>query len=112
VAAFVPDTGDLVWLDFDPRAGHEKAGRRPAVILSPRSYNRAAGLAIACPITSHAKGYPFEVPLPAGSRVQGVILSDQVKSIDWKVRHSQRIETLDEATIADVRARIAPLLGY
>jgi mRNA interferase MazF len=75
--AYVPDTGDLVWLTFDPQAGHEQRGRRPALILSPRSYNSKARLAIACPITSHVKGYPFEVPLPQGGKISGVILADR-----------------------------------
>jgi mRNA interferase MazF len=112
VPAFVPDTGDLVWLTFDPQAGHEQAGRRPALILSPKSYNRPSGLAIACPVTSHVKGYPFEVAIPDGGRIQGVILSDQIKSIDWKARRAERIEALPDSTLDEVQARLAPLLGF
>lgn len=84
-SGYVPDRGDLVWLSFDPQAGREQAGRRPAVILSPASYNRSSGLALAVPVTSHVKGYPFEVPIPAGMRISGVILADHLKSVDWGV---------------------------
>ena len=79
---YVPARGDAIWLTFTPQAGHEQAGRRPALVLSPASYNGKVGLAILCPITSQTKGYPFEVATPAGSRVSGVILADQVKSLD------------------------------
>ncbi len=85
-AAYVPERGDLVWLDFDPRAGHEQAGTRPALVISPRAYNRKVGLALLCPVTSQVKGYPFEVRLPAGLPVQGVVLSDQLKSLDWQAK--------------------------
>src|SRR5687767_16037745 len=81
--AYIPDSGDIVWITFNPQAGHEQAGRRPALVLSPASYNGKVGLAILCPITSQVKGYPFEVATPARSRVCGVILADQVKSLDW-----------------------------
>ena len=108
--AYVPDTGDVVWVDFDPQAGREQAGRRPAVVLSPAAYNSRAGLALACPITSHAKGYPFEVPLPAGFKVQGVILSDHLKSIDWKARRATRAAQLNDETLEAVRDRIRALL--
>ncbi|MGE5542430.1 MAG: type II toxin-antitoxin system PemK/MazF family toxin, partial [Bacillota bacterium] len=79
---YVPDRGDLVWLSFDPRAGHEQSGRRPAFTVSPRPYNEITGLALFCPITSRVKGYPFEVPVPTGTPASGVILSDQIKSLD------------------------------
>lgn len=108
--AYVPDTGDVVWVDFDPQAGREQAGRRPAVVLSPAAYNSRAGLALACPITSHSKGYPFEVPLPAGLKLRGVILSDHLKSIDWKVRRAERAGRLDAETLEAVRDRIRVLL--
>ncbi|MCI0378381.1 MAG: endoribonuclease MazF [Gemmataceae bacterium] len=84
--AYAPERGDVVWLDFDPQAGHEQAGRRPALILSPMIYNRPSGLALLCPITSKAKGYPYEVAVPMGLGVSGVILADQVKNLDWKQR--------------------------
>ena len=86
--ASVPDRGHAIWLTFDPQAGHEQAGRRPAVVLSPAAYNRRIGLIVACPVTSQAKGYPFEVPLPPDSAVTGVILSDRLKSVDWRVRQA------------------------
>ena len=84
--AYVPDSGDIVWLTFNQKAGHEQAGRRPALVLSPKAYNRKVGLALLCPITSQVKGYPFEVLIPDGLEVQGAILSDQVKSLDWRAR--------------------------
>ncbi len=86
--AYVPSRGDVVWLTFNPQSGHEQAGRRPAVVLSPRAYNAKVGLAIFCPVTSKVKGYPFEVALPEGFAVQGVILADQVKSLDWRARRA------------------------
>ena len=85
----VPDAGDLVWFTFDPQAGREQAGRRPALILSPASYNRKSGLAVVCPITSHIKGYPFEVELGPNLPVSGVILADHLKSLDWRVRRAE-----------------------
>ena len=86
---YCPRRGDIVWLSFDPQAGHEQAGHRPALVLSPESYNRKVGLALFCPITTQRKGYPFEVAVPAGLEVSGVILSDQVKSLDWKARKTR-----------------------
>jgi mRNA interferase MazF len=89
MAPYVPKRGDLVWLSFDPQAGHEQPGRRPAFVLSPELYNRKTGLFLACPITTKAKGYPFEVPLPDNDIVTGVILADQIKSLDWKARRAE-----------------------
>ncbi len=86
---YIPDRGDIVWLSFDPQKGHEQSGRRPALILSPMSYNARVGLAICCPITSQVKGYPFEVNIPEGTPLQGVILSDQIKSLDGE--HEKQI---------------------
>ena len=87
--AYIPDSGDIVWITFDPQAGHEQAGRRPALVLSPAAYNGKVGLVILCPITSHVKGYPFEVVIPEGLEISGAILSDQVKSLDWKARKAE-----------------------
>src|SRR5882672_2059505 len=87
---YLPEAGDLVWLSFDPQAGREQAGRRPALVLSPRAYNQRSNLALACPITSQVKGYPFEVALPAGCGVTGVVLADQIRNLDWKVRRATR----------------------
>ncbi|HVE92303.1 MAG TPA: endoribonuclease MazF [Actinomycetota bacterium] len=103
VAEYVPDRGEIVWLHFNPQAGHEQAGRRPALTLSPRSYNRKVGLALFCPITSNVKGYPFEVELPRGLKAEGAVLCDQIKSLDWRVRRAERLcpapaEVLEEAT--------------
>ena len=95
--AYVPDRGDAVWITLDPQAGHEQAGRRPAVVLSPAAYNGKVGLAILCPVTTQIKGYPFEVVLPAGLTVTGAILSDQVKSLDWRARNATFICALPNA---------------
>jgi mRNA interferase MazF len=106
-----PQRGDLVWLDFTSPAGHEQTGRRPALILSQDGYNRKTGLAIACPITSQAKGYPFEVALPASVPASGVILADQIRCIDWRARRSELIGGADQQTLDDVTAKLAALLG-
>lgn len=111
VSRYVPDAGDLVWLTFDPQAGSEHAGRRPALIVTPRAYNQAAGLAIACPITSRIKGYPFEVPLGTDALVSGVVLADHVKSLDWRARKAVLIGEIPDSVLADVRAKLKPLLG-
>ncbi len=87
--AYIPDSGDIVWIMFNSQAGHEQAGHRPALILSPKAYNGKVRLAILCPITSQVKGYPFEVLIPEGLEVKGAILSDQVKSLDWKARKAK-----------------------
>ena len=107
---YVPERGDVVWLSFDPQAGHEQAGRRPAVVLSPSIYNRSSGLAIVVPITSQIKGYPFEVPIPPGARVSGVILSDHLKSIDWQARGAERIGQLPEETLTEALKKAALLI--
>jgi mRNA interferase MazF len=111
-SALVPDAGDVVWLTFDPQAGREQAGRRPALVLSPRIYNAKSGLALACPITNRSKGYPFEVAVPAGQAVTGVILADHVKSVDWKARRAEKLGHCTNEVIDEVRAKLAPLLGY
>ena len=109
--AYVPERGDVVWLSFNPQAGHEQAGRRPAVVLSPKAYNRKVGLAILCPITNQSKGYPFEVALPQEVDVTGVVLSDQVKSLDWRVRKADFKERLSEEVTNEVLAKLGTLLG-
>lgn len=108
---YVPDTGDLIWLDFTPQTGREQAGRRPAVVLSPRGYNEKTSLAVVCPVTSHAKGYPFEVPVPTGQPIKGVILSDHLKNLDWRQRQAQKAGRIPGSLLAQVRDRIAVLLG-
>lgn len=112
MAEYAPQRGDIVWMRFTPQAGHEQAGRRPALVLSPRSYNRKAGLALCCPITSKVKGYPFEVELPEGLEARGAVLCDQLKSLDWRARRAERLcpapaEVLEEAT-AKILALIDP----
>ena len=102
---YVPDRGDAVWLHLDPRTGHEQAGRRPALVLSPASYNGKVGLAILCPITRQAKGYPFEVALPEGQGVAGVVLSDQVKSLDWRAHRAEPIGRVPPRVTEEVRSR-------
>jgi mRNA interferase MazF len=110
MAAYVPRRGDLVWLHLNPQTGHEQAGRRPALVLSPESYNGRVGLAILCPVTSREKGYPFEVALPPGGAVEGVILSDQVKSLDWRARRAERIEALPPQVTEEVLQKLGTLL--
>lgn len=105
-----PERGDVVWITLDPQAGHEQAGRRPAVILSPQAYNHRVGLAVSCPVTSQVKGYPFEVMIPSGLPVRGAILSDQVKSLDWRVRRAETICALPETTIQEVLDKLLTLL--
>lgn len=86
---YSPERGDIVWLDFDPQIGHEQKGRRPAIVISPKLYNSKTGLALFCPITNQVKGYPFEVILPSNFAITGVIIADQIKSLDWKVRNAE-----------------------
>ncbi|MCU0638849.1 MAG: endoribonuclease MazF [Candidatus Krumholzibacteria bacterium] len=107
---YVPERGDIVWLQFTPQAGHEQTGHRPALVVSPGAYNRKVGLALFCPITSSIKGYPFEVPLPEGHEISGAILSDQVKSLDWRVRKAKLISRAPESVLDEVFARIQTLL--
>ena len=107
---FVPDRGNAVWISLSPQAGHEQAGRRPAVVLSPQSYNGKVGLALFCPITSQVKGYPFEVRIPEGREVGGVVLSDQIKSLDWRARRAEFICDLPSITIGELVAKARALL--
>lgn len=109
-AAYVPGRGDLVWLELTPQTGSEQAGRRPALVISPKAYNAKVGLALFCPVTSRVKGYPFEVALPKGSGVVGVVLADQLKSLDWRARKVKLIECASPDVLAMVTARILPLL--
>jgi mRNA interferase MazF len=108
---YVPDRGDVIWISFNPQAGHEQAGRRPAVVLSPATYNGKVGLMILCPITNQIKGYPFEVMIPAGQKVTGAILSDQAKSLDWKARKAELIGKLPEGIINEVLKKLNTLLA-
>ncbi|MGH7302021.1 MAG: endoribonuclease MazF [Candidatus Rokuibacteriota bacterium] len=106
----MPARGDLIWLQFNPQAGHEQAGHRPAVVISPSSYNRRVGLALCCPVTSQVKGYPFEVVLPPGLGVEGAILSDQIKSLDWRVRKARRISNLPAEVLQETVGKILALV--
>ncbi len=108
---YIPQCGDLVWITLNPQAGHEQAGRRPAVVLSPRNYNSKTGLVILCPITSQIKGYPFEVLLPSELPVTGAILSDQVKSLDWRAREIELICVLPLETTSEVLDKLLTLLS-
>mgnify|MGYP001774252985 CR=1 FL=1 len=108
---YVPKRGDVVWITLNPQAGHEQAGRRPAVVLSPEAYNKKVGLALLCPITSQIKGYPFEVALPKSFPITGVILSDQVKSLDWRARQAKRIGSLPAETMTEVFQKLLTLLS-
>ena len=108
--SFVPDRGDVVWLTLQPQAGREQAGRRPVLVLSPASYNGKTGLMLLCPITNQAKGYPFEVALPVGLPTTGVVLADQLKSLDWRARQAEKIGRVPAATVAAVLARVQLLL--
>jgi len=111
IMAYIPNRGDIVWITFNPQAGHEQAGRRPALVLSPASYNGKVGLAILCPITSQVKGYPFEVLMPDGLKISGAILSDQLKSLDWKERQAELVCKLPSATVEEVLQKLNTLLG-
>lgn len=108
---WIPQAGDLIFIDFDPQAGREQAGTRPALVLSPTAYNAKAGLALVCPITNQPKGYPFEVPMPEGQKITGVVLADQVKCVDWRVRRARRVETAPLSVINTVRQYIGLVLG-
>ena len=109
--AYVPQRGDIIWITLNPQAGHEQAGRRPAVVLSPKRYNQKVGLLICCPITNQIKGYPFEVVLPKSSQVTGAILSDQVKSLDWRVRRAEFFAALPSPEVDEVLRKLALLLN-
>lgn len=107
--AYVPDTGDVVWLEFDPQAGHEQAGHRPALVISPAGYNGKTGLMLCCPMTTRIKGHPFEVV----TRTDGVdcaVLSDQVKSLDWRVRHAKKKGAIGNDVLVHVKAKLKALL--
>lgn len=110
MAVYCPKRGDVVWISFNPQARHEQAGHRPALVLSPKPYNRKVGLVLLCPITSQVKGYPFEVSVPDGLKASGVVLSDQVKSMDWKARGASFLCSLPETTVHQVLNKLGTLL--
>lgn len=109
--AYVPERGEIVWLDFHPQIGREQAGRRPAIVLSYLDYNDLSGLAVVCPITSKSKGYRFEVALPNGLPITGVVLADQIKSIDWRARNAAYICELPEDSYPDILSAVEDLIG-
>jgi mRNA interferase MazF len=111
VMTYIPDRGDIVWITFNPQAGHEQAGRRPALVLSPEAYNRKVRLAIFCPITSQIKNYSFEVLIPRDLTIEGAILSDQVKSLDWKIRQAEFECKLPAPTLNEVLQKPGVLIG-
>jgi len=109
--AYVPDRGDVIWINFNPQAGHEQSGRRPALVLSPMAYNKKVGLAILCPVTNQIKGYPFEVLIPKGVKISGAILTDQVKNLDWKIRNAELICKLPDETTNTALKKLNTLLN-
>lgn len=111
VAQYVPERGDLVWLQFNPQSGHEQAGKRPALVISPKTYNGKVGLALLCPVTTKIKGYPFEVDLPKDLPIEGVVLSDQVKSLDWQSRQAMFICAAPDDVVQEVLEKISLLVS-
>ncbi len=105
------DRGDLVWLEFNPQSGREQAGRRPALVLTPSAYNKLVGLAVFCPLTNHVKGYPFETSLPPGFRVQGVVLADHIRSLDWRAHRAEVICKAPTEVVSDVTAKVQALIS-
>ena len=105
-----PQQGDVVWLDFNPQKGHEQAGRRPALVLSPSTYNQKVGLMLCCPITNQIKGYPFEVSLDGIKGVSGVVLADQIKSLDWRARHAGKKSSVPRTVLTEALAKAKTLL--
>ena len=109
--AYLPDRGDIVWLDFTPQAGREQAGRRPALVVSPAPYHRKSQLMLVCPITNQIKGYPYEVQLPPGLEASGVVLSDHLKSMDFKARRAKFICQAPHAVVVETLAKLTTLLN-
>lgn len=110
IEKYVPDRGDVVWLSIDPQVGREQAGRRPALVLSPIRYNGRVGLALVCPMTTKAKGYPFEVSIPAGQQVNGVVLADHVRSVDWRGRRASFLCRVPMEVLEEVRAKLEAVM--
>jgi len=109
-ASYVPRRGDVVWISLNPQAGHEQAGRRLAVVLSPAAYNEKVGLAVFCPVTTQVKGYPFEVCIPAGLPVSGAVLSDQIRTMDWRARNAELLCSLPASTVGEILGKLRTLL--
>ena len=111
MSGFIPERGNLIWLRFSPQTGREQAGKHPALVLSPKAYNAKVGLAVVCPVTSKAKGYPFEVKLPTSGKIQGVVLADHVRSVDWKARRAVKAGQAPPSAVAEVLGKLRTLLG-
>ena len=111
VKRFIPDRGDLIWIDMNPQAGHEQSGRRPALVLSPAAYNRRTGLAVLCPVTSRKKGYPLEVELPDSGEVAGVVLADQVRNLDWRARKATNGGAAPAGVVEEVLGKLGTLIS-
>lgn len=109
---YIPEYGDVIWLEFDPQAGREQSGRRPAVVISPSNYNKAVSLALVCPITSRSKNYPFEVKLPDDGKIKGVILADHVKNIDWNCRNAKFITKISSQVMAEIVEKIDVIIKH
>ncbi len=109
VNEYVPERGHFIWIDLNPQSGHEQAGRRPAIVVSPAGYNLRTGLCLICPVTNRVKGYPFEVAIPQGQKVSGVVLSDQIKFLDWRARRADFICPSDRAVMEEVIAKLKTL---
>lgn len=107
---YIPERGDAVWINFNPQSGHEQAGRRPAIVISPKAYNQKVGLALFCPITNQAKGYPFEVAIPKNQKITGVVLSDQIKSLDWQARDVKFIDGMPNSVTEKVLEKLKTLV--
>ena len=110
MSLYVPERGHLIWLDFSPQAGREQAGRRPALVLSSKTYNRKTGRCLACPITSRIKGYPFELRLPSGAAVDGAVLVDHIKNQDWQARHAKKADAVANEFVDDVADLVDALM--
>lgn len=110
IGRYIPERGDIVWVEFSPQAGHEQAGERPAIVISPAAYNKKTGLSLMCPVTSKVKGYPFEVMLPENLEIAGVILADQIKSLDWQARNARFVCKAPKEIVREVLAKIGVLL--
>lgn len=109
---YCPKRGDVVWISFNPQDGHKQAGHRPALVLSPQTYNRKVGLVILCPVTNQIKGYPFEVKIPEGLKASGAVLSDQVKCMDWRARNASLLCHAPESTVREVLSKVGALLEF
>jgi len=108
--SYIPERGDLIWVNFTPQAGYEQRGKRPAIVISPKEYNKKTSLALCCPITSNIKGYPFEVVV-SSSKIKGAILADHLKNLDWKARRAQFIEKSEPHILIECLEKISTLIG-